>query len=613
MKIQSIQGLYPNLKMRLIIAIAGMLSLAFSINSAFVDKMSLNEFERLYKRADYMTTDFRGGDTQHFGDSSRYKRDFVGATRWQNVSYLIWRWPNEMSYDRLLIVTNTVAGSASSVFYSYSNDDITYTRVTPAMMTNVNSPRNANGYIETNTTINFPTRIRYFRVDWTPCDPNNICRNYWSPSLNHLCAIDTARGEVINDPTCFPAPRNPTTEVNPHPKYCGATVVADFWSPTVYDGGIGVNSLGGSMTYVNVTRRHNCPHEGIGECSQYLQPPSPIAPASRFSLRLGPAGTCFDGTGFTHFSMEVNGGAGLSFLIEIEEGTTANCAVAALPTAVNTSGYATFTAALSTQQIIIPLSAFGHTNLGRLRAINVRSFVNPTNQSVLLDNLYFNGRPFQSPVWIDRFGAGSTLGRNELNGTAGDGASLEVFTRTADGKLTLGPRTTGGYWYTNLPICYNILPRFPNPALKFDISVSMANTDFAIVIDLANPLCSPTATPRFVAKPRTRFSRYLTITSDNATLTYPVSIPLSNFTYRNTTTGATMSLDPTRMLAVVISEITPYGTRVTIDNLRFGSADCTEPEDPLRLNFRPSIPYVGFTRAGESRNENLRRRKRDEL
>ncbi|KAJ3288533.1 hypothetical protein HK104_008126 [Borealophlyctis nickersoniae] len=427
---------------------ASLVLLATAANAAFVDYCNQTGFEHIFDRSTRTIVDYRQ-PVDYGGDSARYKRDFRGGTTWEANTYFTWRFPAPNNRIFLKKWVEDASDTAHNAWiYATSNDNVAYTTVPAGNIAQVASFNNPGStYWGYDVTITLPRAVTYFRITYPGC-PNTIptCLNYYVPQISHLCAVNTASGETINDRTCYP-PTVPVTD--PYKPPCGTLVINDYWSiENTFDH---VNTMGGTfgedrtMTYYLNTADENI--DVIPNANSYFWE----------DLRDPATGsTCLDISAYTNFEMTVRAQQGAGFTVQM---TTCNGARFNAPLGL------TFSATPETKQARIPLSSWASqgADLKSVKQFSFVSWVNPSGGHIIFDNVQLSGNtaacggtpPPPPPP------PGCTAGVTMLSNTApypGSYASNEgspVTVGTNGRFTTFTPTGAGGYYYIAFPACIN--------------------------------------------------------------------------------------------------------------------------------------------------------------
>ncbi|ORZ38327.1 hypothetical protein BCR44DRAFT_34135 [Catenaria anguillulae PL171] len=542
------------------------LAIAGHVASAiFIDYCSFNEFERLFDRSDLLSVDFRNPEVHR--DITRYKRDLADGTKFQTNTFITWRFPNGQVNNRLFIVLNEMLPGIlipgqNDVVYAVSNDARAFTTVPASAITSTVEPLNAE-WTRRNVSISLAQPARYFRITWPDCAFNEAtqratCLDYYSPSILHFCAANTAAGEVANVRTCYPTGELNPEPVNPTTRFCSARMINDFWDFRL--NGATQNLLGayssadGSMSRVHI----HFPKQGLGQGMRALN----VNRAGAYWVEALHVGTaCFDASRFTHLHLEFQARAGFAADVVLESGPAeGRCNERGGPTGRVATGAGgagvTWTAADPTKQkVVIPLASYvaQGVNLRALRAIVINNYVNPSNGWVYMDNIAFTGAASPAPF-----------------------VPTPNAATYRTGQLSV-PRLAFG--------CVNPTARFgaTNPtAVKFSALASVAGTRFDINIrtSTSTTSCSRVSVIRV---PSTNIARFTLDDLGQATefvVPLPAGRLVSGFEIVNVR-GAT---------AGSVAE-------VRVSNVRIGLAGCTEAADPIRPDWEPRPYPVGVSRA----------------
>ncbi|ORZ30630.1 hypothetical protein BCR44DRAFT_44611 [Catenaria anguillulae PL171] len=536
---------------RLFLALAALLAVTQVVNALYIDYCGANEFERVYRRSPYMTMDYRNPDVHQ--DITRYKRDFAGASKWEQDTFIVWRFPNGETNNKVFLVVNEMRPDLSipgqnNLVYSWSMDDKTWNTLPASAMTSTTERLN-DAYTRRNVAITLPQAARFFQVYWPPCQWDPVrkqanCINYYAPSINHLCAANTARGEDANLRTCFPNGRYDPPAVSPTKKYCGAQMINDFWDFRLF--GTATNLLGaysaadGSMARAG----HHVPKEGLGQGSVYMTPND----ASYWVEVLAPGPQCFDASRFTHLHFDITARAGFTVDIALETGVPGTCnqRVGLNSGTANSARYTTWTSPdLVKKKVVIPLADLQpNVNLRNARTILLRNFRNPSRGWVYMDNIALIGGEFRSPI-------GATPARLTANAGAGAvSANMNCVSRSA----------------------------FEQPAVKFTAQSNVAGASFSVrLITDQSEQCS--SGNRQVATVNSR--DFYSFPLDDLPIPFDFVVPVTS--------------GNARIASIEVVNVQPAGASVTLSNLRVGNAGCVEPENRWAPNWEP-VPYpAGFT------------------
>ncbi|KAI9137987.1 hypothetical protein BKA69DRAFT_831790 [Paraphysoderma sedebokerense] len=478
--------------------------------------------------------------------------------------------------------------------FEYSNDDRTYTPFNNATNNIINVVRETRGvHRRANYTLRAPSGFRFLRINWTPCAQSTNCRDYASPSLGHLCAYNRGR-EQPNAATCFPRGLNPPV-VDPSPEYCFTRMVDNFWRVENFVNR--VNLMGSPTDAINALHfRHDIPHEGIGGGRLQLLPRPPAragdrSPTSWYTMFgernvTNESEHCMNSfVTLPTIAIEITASAGTRFNIVTRGLAPPNMTNTTIPSESQHNYTST-----TTHTFILSISQYNC-----MRMLALTDFVNPSNQPIFIDNIYFpNNFPRRLPLprepeYIDRFEGpiSNTGGRNLLNQPTGIRNGMAIY-RIQNGRLQLRPSSAMSTWFSNLESS-----RTPATSeINFEVSATRRATNFEIVVrynntELVQPLI-----------------RYVYISADNVNMTHHVSVNLNLLN-----APVYLTRPETLIQSISIRNISPLGTDIFIDNLRFGSSFCRYSDEPdaNRRDYRPRPAYTGFSRAYLGNQANVRR------
>ncbi|ORZ30631.1 hypothetical protein BCR44DRAFT_242071 [Catenaria anguillulae PL171] len=527
--------------------ILAVLALAHAAQAIYIDYCGGNEFEKVYRRSALMVMDFRNPEVHQ--DITRYKRDFGGQTKWEKDTFLVWRFPNGETNDKVFLVVNEMKPEASTpnqnnLIYSWSTDDKTWNTV-PADSVKAVTDKLNDSYTRRNVTISLPQPARYFQIYWPPCEwdaanQKTACVNYYSPSISHFCAASSQRNEDANLGSCYPRGRYDPPMVDPTVKYCGTKMVNNFWNFQLF--GSSKNLLGGYSASDGTMARagHHYPKMGIGQGEVHMN----VTTNSIWIESLVSGPQCFDASAYTHLHLDITSRDNFSVDIQLEEGAPGSCDAKGrvVKTAVvNSAKYTTFNR-LARRAIVVPLADFPGLNFKNLRGIQLKNFKNPSNQWVYMDNVAFIGGAHRKPS-----------GANPHNSIAG--------------KDTFQFACTDPSTYASAG------------ALKFHAIPSAADVSFTVKVGYASDDACKSAEQfkTFESKSFTTFPL------DEVPLGYEFVIPLSD-----------LAKTKQRITSMKIVDVQPADAKIDINRVRIGSEACEEPINPLHPNWSPKPWPAGF-------------------